>query len=123
MKGNMLGVAPGFVQDIQHALSASVVERMDDDYCVAMSVRVSGEPGGDGVSGALVIMLIREVVFFYQVVIEKNRRVVALFKPFDSLPHITRYIQNMRGELLPKPGAAHFVIFDKKNTPEGIYAH
>jgi hypothetical protein len=98
MKGNMLGVAPGFMQDVQHALSARVIERVDDDERIAMAIRMSGEPGCDGISSAL-------------------------GQPFDSLPYIARYIQNMCGELLPKPGAAHLVIFDKKNTPQGNSIH
>ncbi len=78
MKGDVFGVAPSVVQEVEHSLSARVVERVDDDECVAVAVRVGGEPCGDGVSGALVVMLIREVMFFYQVVVKKNSQILAL---------------------------------------------
>lgn len=78
MKRNVLGVASRLMEDVEHPLSARVVERVDDDECVAMTVGVSGEPGGDGVTGALIITFVREVMFFQKIVVKKNRRVLAL---------------------------------------------
>ena len=68
-EGDVLGVAPGFVQAIEHAVSARVVERMDDDRRVTLAVRVSGEPGGDGIACVLVIRFVRKVMLFFEVVV------------------------------------------------------
>ena len=97
-------------------MCSGVVERMDDDERVAMAVGVSGQPSGDGVAGALVVRGVREIMFFPEIMVEKNGRVLALLQPPGSLPDIARYIQNMRGKFLPKPSAAHLVILDKKDA-------
>ncbi|MDT5124204.1 MAG: hypothetical protein QOC96_3686 [Acidobacteriota bacterium] len=95
MKRNVLGVAPGIMQDVEHPLCANVVERMDDDERVTLAVWMSGEPSGDGVTCALVVWLIGKVVLVCEIVIEKYRRVFTLCEPCDGLFHITRQIENV----------------------------
>jgi hypothetical protein len=68
---------------------------MDDDERIALVVSVSGEPGGDGVTCALVVRLVGKVVLICEIVIEENHHVLARREPFDGLVHITRYIQNV----------------------------
>ena len=66
----MLGGAAGGVEDVEHSLRASVVERVNDDGGLALAVGVGGEPSGDGVPCPLVVGRVGEVMSFKQIMIE-----------------------------------------------------
>ena len=123
MKRNVLGVATGIVQDAEHTLCAGVVEGVDDYERISLAIWMACEPCGDGIARALVVRLIRKVVLVCEVVVEKNRRVFALGKPFNSLLYITRHVAQVRGEFLMKPLAARLVVFDNQNAVQEINRH
>jgi hypothetical protein len=123
MKRNVLGVASGILQDVEHTLRAGVVKGMDDDEGVSLAVWMACEPCCDGIACALVVRFIGKVVLVSEIVVKKNRRVFALGKPLDSLPHVTRYVALVRGEFLMKPPAARLIVFNNQDAAQGISFH
>src|ERR1051325_7612378 len=112
MKRDVLGVAAGISERVEHALRSVVVERVDDDRGVAVMVWMRGEPAGDSIARALVVRLIREVVLFGQIMIEKDYVVIMLAEPCYRLARVAGDIHLSPGELLLEPGAAHGVVFN-----------
>lgn len=96
MKRNVFGIAPGVAQKVKHPFRARVVERVDNDQRITMSVRVSREPGSDSVARALIIRLIRKIMLVCQIMIEKDCRVLSLPEPLDRLPDIARHVALLR---------------------------
>jgi hypothetical protein len=123
MKRNVFGVAPRVVKAFEHTMCARIIERVDNDGCATLAVWVGGKPGGDGISCAFVIVFIREVMFFPEVVVEKDYSVLALLKPSNGLSDVARHVQNVGSKFLSKPGAAHLVVFNNQNAPQGNNSH
>src|ERR1043165_8732778 len=116
MKRDVLGVAARGAQHSEHATRADVVERVDDDCCVALRGRVFGEPAGDGVACALVVGFVREVVLFGEVVVEEDGHVVPLREPTDSGPHVAGHVEAAPLQPLAEPCAARLVVLDDEHA-------
>jgi hypothetical protein len=116
MKGHMLRVAASAVERVQHALRADVIERVDNYQRIALAVRMCREPGGDSVTRALIVRLVRIIMFFGQIMVQQNDCVISLRQPGHSLPDLTRHIHLMPGKLLPEPGTTRLVILDNQNS-------
>jgi hypothetical protein len=69
MKRDVLGIASGIVEDVEHALCARVVERVDDNEGISLAIWMACEPCGDGIACALVVRFIGKVVFVGEVVV------------------------------------------------------
>src|SRR5215217_2712202 len=116
MKRDVIGFPPRVAEDAEHAGGAGVVERVDEDDGVALRRRVVGEPAGDGVAGALVVRLVREVVFLHQVVVEEHGAVVPLAEPADGRQHVAGHVQVAAAQVLAEPRAARLVVLHDQNA-------
>jgi len=83
------------------------------DYYLRLSltVGVGGEPGSDYKASQAIICHYLEVVFFCQIMIQKNKIIVALAQPLNRHRYLICNIAFVPGKLSLKPGAAHDVVF------------
>lgn len=107
----MLHPATGTEQYFKHPVRAGIVERMDYYLGLSLLIRVGGEPGSDDIASQPIVRHYLEVMFFCQIMIQKNKIIIALAQPLNGHRYLIRKIAFVARKLSLKPGAPPDVVF------------
>ena len=107
----MFRLATSALQYFQHTVRAGIVERVDYYLSFSLSVGIFGKPGSDDITSQPIVCHCLEVMFFRQIMIQKNQIIIALGQPLNCHRHLIRNIALVLRKPSLEPGAAPVVVF------------